>query len=111
MMFPTPHVIEVRDRVQGQTDAFGNEVVGWSTWRSLSVMGWAQVISSEPKTVGTDRVVIDLEIYSPTTVAASSQLRFPDGKVGEVVGEPMDCNRGPWDYQPGYVLRCRYVNG
>lgn len=105
------HRIEVREQFLGELDAFGNPVVSWTAWRELMVFGWIETDSTEPKTVGTDRVVIDLEIYSPTTVTASSQLRLPDGKVGEVVGEPMDCNRGPWDYQPGYVLRCRHVNG
>ena len=111
MGFPTPHTIEVRDRVDGALDAFGDEVVEWADWRPMGVMGWAPTTTTEPKTVGVDRVVVDLEVFSPATVTARSQVRLPDGRIFDVVGEPEDWNRGPFGYAPGYVFNLRRVDG
>ena len=111
MTLPTPWTIEVRDRVQGQTDAFGNEVVGWSAWRSLSVMGWAQVSSSGPKVVGDDRVVVDLEVYSPERIEPRSEFRLPDGRTFYALGDPEDWNHGPFGFAPGFVVNGRHVVG
>lgn len=111
-LMPTPHTIEVRDRTDGPVDVFGDAEVTWGPWRDLRVYYIAPVSSTEPKVVGTDRIVVDVEVGVPELPPTGlGQFRLADGRVFEVVGTPEDWNQGPFDFHPGFVINGRCVSG
>lgn len=80
---PAPHAVGVHSYVPGGAkDAYGREVPAWTPALntdgvSVAAHGWANPKNDEPKMVGHDRVVIDLELYLPGCVVVN--LRRAEG--------------------------------
>ncbi|UQE73843.1 hypothetical protein MYK68_14000 [Gordonia sp. PP30] len=113
MSLPARYVIEVRELIDGPLDDFGDAGQMWSEWAPHRIIGWGVPATAEPKTAGHDRVVVDLELYVPTTFPALShrgQVRL-GGAVYDVVGEPERCDGNPFGWNPGGTLNLRRVVG
>lgn len=111
-MFPTPYTVQRLPYVEGATDAHGNPVESWGAPEDVAVYGWAAPNSTEPKLAGHDRVVVDVEVYAPTSFAGPrDKVTLPAGKTYRVEGEPEDYNHGPFGWQPGYVVNLSRVEG
>jgi hypothetical protein len=76
------------------------------------VYGWAPVSSEEPKVVGHDRVIVEMELLVPPgfIVAPQDLIDLDDGQY-EVVGWPEDYTKGPFAFMPGKVVNLRKVEG
>lgn len=108
---PAKEPIEIRRRLESTaSDVFG-DVEEFSAWEPALVYFWNQVSSSEPKLVGTDRVVVDLEVGAPFGLSDQDEFRLPDGREFSVVGSSEDMNHGPFDFRPGFVINGRHVRG
>lgn len=93
-------------------DELGNETESWSSPVSVLVFGWEPPKSTEPVLAGHDRVVVDLRLYAPKSMAPAPRDRVVvDGEQFEVIGWPEDPNNNPW-FKPGLVtVNLRRVEG
>ncbi|MGJ6980029.1 hypothetical protein ACSDQ9_05790 [Aestuariimicrobium soli] len=94
----------------GVTGAHGNATTTYAPAVERMVYGIAPTSSTEPKTVGKDRVVVQLEVFSPWAAAPADRLVIGT-RIYDVVGESEDLNRGPFGYQPGYVINLVRADG
>lgn len=91
---------------EGPRDAHGGTSDIWADPVPRMVFGWAPVRSDEPKTVGLNRVVVDVELFSPWPAAPKDRITI-DSRVFEVEGESEDWNHGPFGFAPGFVINLR----
>ena len=102
--------VEVITWSGGEADAHGNTVDAYAEPVPRYVYGWAPTSSTEPKTVGPNRVVVDLEVFSPFTLQPKDRV-VVHGRTYEVEGECEDWNHGPFGHRPGFVVNLRRVDG
>lgn len=94
----------------GFEDAHGNTVDAWALPVERTARGWAPTSSHEPKIVGKDRVVVDVEMFTDWPAGHRDRVTF-GGRRYLVVGESEDWNHGPFGFAPGHVINLRRVDG
>lgn len=94
----------------GVPDGYGGFEPGWSPPEVVDVFGWAPAGSTEPKTVGENRVIVSIEVFAPFPLQAKDKVTI-SGKLYDVIGEPEDWNHGPYGHQPGYVINLKRIDG
>ncbi|CRY79885.1 hypothetical protein SAMN05421776_11759 [Nocardia farcinica] len=118
-MFPTPYTVQTRTYRQGPgRDPRGSLIESWDFPVSQSVIGWAAPQSTEPKVIGHDRVVIEVELFVPPgfRVGPKDRVIIPatgvmPAKEYFAVGYPEDFCFGPFAFQPGYVVNLIRAEG
>lgn len=104
------HPVRLSVWTPGGATSHGRTPGTFSDPQDRMVYGWAVPTSDEPKTVGENRLVVDLVVYAPWTCSDKDRITIL-GRDFEVTGEPEDYNRGPFGWQPGYVINCRRIRG
>lgn len=105
---PANYVVGLCSFSEDGEDAHGNPVEAWSDPVEQPVCWWASPTArgdqGEPKLAGHDRVVIDLELCTPTGFPAGPHDRVVvEGRMFEVLGYAEDYTHGPW-WDPGVVV-------
>jgi hypothetical protein len=79
---------------------------------STPVYGWAVPQTTEPLTVGHDRVIVDVQLFAPpgTPITPYDWVDLPDGQY-EVLGAPDDYTHSPFGSGGGLVFNMRKVTG
>ncbi|WP_069164908.1 hypothetical protein [Nocardia altamirensis] len=120
MSFPLRGVIGHHRHRDGGIDAHGNPVPIYTPPANepgipIRVYGWGPAHSTEPDLAGHDRVVIEVEVFTPPQFrpAPRDLIDLPSGPPGryEVIGVAAEANHGPFDWQPGNVITIRKVDG
>lgn len=117
MTFPTPYTVGHHARVAGGLDSYRDPDTFTPAKGDLGTphpaYGWAAPQSSEPKIVGHDRTVVEVELYCPADFnpGPGDLIDLPTGKQYVVIGEPEDHNHGFHEWQPGNVINLRRVEG
>jgi hypothetical protein len=102
---------EKRARLPG-FDGNGNPRFGFEAARRQGVYGWQDTNSFEPKLAGPERIVVDVELFTPESFECAPKDRvYLNGTRFEVVGYPEDANNGPFGFRPGYLVNLRRVEG
>lgn len=95
--FPVRVPVVLERLVKGAKDALGNPVESWEEPVTVNVVGVEPAVSSEPVTVGPNRVVVDAKLYSPISVGFGPGDRVTvNGIRFLVVGFPGRADLGPW---------------
>ena len=112
-VYPTPYVAQTQKFSEGpERDARGNLVKKWAAKVDQPVIGWAAPVSTDPKTVGTNRIVVQVELYTPEGFDCGDQDKVTVGGVEYfAIGWPEDYCNGPFGFRPGYVVNLRRVSG
>lgn len=117
MKFPTPFTVGWHVYSTTTTDGYNRQVPAYTPEKTAegtpkAVYGWANPTNTEPKLAGHDRVVVDVELYTPPgfNPGPHDLIDLPQGQF-EVIGYPEDYNHGPFGFQPGYVVNLRRVEG
>lgn len=117
MSFPTPFTVGHHTYSSTTEDDYGREGITFTPARDAdgvekAVYGWANPTGTEPKLAGHDRVVVEMELYSPPAFNPGPHdlIDLPGGQF-EVIGYPEDYTHGPFGFQPGYVINLRRVEG
>lgn len=90
------------------TDAYGNEVDTWGPGQSKKFVTFNNPQTTEPKIVGHERDVVDLELVVLADfgrVSAKDRMVI-DGDTYDVIGRPEDYTRNPFRRDFG----CRVIN-
>lgn len=95
--------VTVRRWSAGAADGYGGVLDTWGAAESFPVDGWAPAGSSEPKTVGLNRVVVDRELFAPAPLHHKDRVTI-GGEVFDVEGEAEDWTQGPFGFTPGFVI-------
>lgn len=110
MTFPLAQTVQHLPFVAGVEDSHGNPIGSWDTPVEVAVYGWASPTSTEPKLAGHDRVIVDVEMFAPSTWPGHARDRVTvAGATFEVIGEPEDYNHGPFGWEPGVVVNLQLV--
>jgi len=116
-MFPTRFTVGLHTYSAGAGDDYNPSTPVYTPAKiaagvSARVYGWAPVSSAEPKVVGHDRVVVEMELLVPPNFAVAPQdlIDLDDGQY-EVIGWPEDYTKGPFGFTPGKVINLRKVEG
>ena len=104
------HTVQHEVWSAGPADGHGNVSDMWAEPTDRPVYGWSQRSSSEPKQVGANRLVVDLEMFSPWGAATKDRVTIL-GRRFEVVGESEDWNHGPFGWHPGFVVNLVRIDG
>lgn len=112
MSFPLAQTVQHEPYIPGAVDSHGNPIRTWGPPVDVEVYGWSSPSSTEPKMAGHDRVIVDVEVYAPSTwiVHAHDHVTV-GGTVHDVIGEPEDYNHGPFRWKPGIVVNLQRVKG
>lgn len=112
MTYPTPYTVTTEAYIKGVTDPFGNPVDSWGPPVTQVVIGWAPPVSTEPKIAGHDRIIVDLELYTPSVFSASPRDRITiDGQKYSVIGYPEGTEGNPFLWSPGKVVNLQKIEG
>lgn len=110
-MIPTPFTVQRIRRTPNGENALG-QAIYTETVTTVAVYGWQPSSELERYTAAlAGRTVTDLKLLSPTGDFASSDAVVIDGVAYEVDGLVENCNTGPFDFSPGYVINLRRVSG
>lgn len=111
--FPAPFTVQTMEFQKTGMDSHGNPVQSWDNPQPQRVFGWAVANSAQPKYVGADRTIVDVELYVPPgfTAGPRDRITVPPGWLFEVVGYPEDYNHGPFNWSPGLVVNLVRVEG
>ncbi len=107
------HSVEVRHRVDGGTDDFGNTVRSWSDWSVHVVYGWGAPTTEEPVYAGHDRELVEVLLLVPPEfphVGHRDQVKL-DGEVFEAIGSSQMFTANPFGWNPGGTVNLRRVVG
>lgn len=112
-MFPTPYTVQTSEFTKSGTDSHGNPVETWADPIEQRVYGWAAPNSVQPKYLGQERTLVDVELYTPAgfTAGPRDRITLPDGKTFEAIGYPEDYTHGPFNWSPGLVVNLLRVEG
>ena len=95
------HKIHVRHLTVTGEDGFGNPVTTLGDPEEVRVYSIGPAYSTESERL----VQTGLTIGSPSDYGITSgDVLVIKGSEWQVEGEVVDCNLGPWDYAPGYVI-------
>ena len=103
-MFEFPFTVYVHTYSAGSNDGYGVAAATYTpakntTGTAISAF-WAAPYSSEPRPIGHDRVVADVELFVPKGTAISAHdlvdLAANGSQQYEVIGDPQDYNHGPF---------------
>lgn len=114
MTFQATHTVAVREFVDGDVDDMGVPAEGWTTWVNHQVYGWGAPTSSEPKTAGHDRELVDIELLVPPNFPSLShraQVRLYGGDIFDVIGSVERYDHSPFGWDPGGVVNLKRVIG
>lgn len=112
MTFPVRMSVGWCRYAPARRDVHGRDVAAWEPAVRLDAYGVAPAGSREPRTVGENRVVEELELLVPSVAGVGPQDRILiDGVAYQVVGVPADYDRGPFGWRPGGVIRLMRVEG
>lgn len=94
-------------------DAHGNEIEAWDSPVEQLAYGWSTPNSTEPKTVGENRVVVQVELLTPEgfEIGPRDKVSLPGQGELMVIGFPEDFNNGPFGFRPGLVVNLRRADG
>ncbi len=111
MTFPTPYTVKHSVFNGTGQDSRGNDASSWSTPSDVKVIGWAPAWV-ESTDGHSSRVVADIDLLIPPTLAVSVRDRFtlPAEGACEVVAVE-DCNHGFHQWTPGSVVKLKRVTG
>ncbi|KZM68473.1 hypothetical protein [Nocardia terpenica] len=111
-MLPTPYTVVVSDYSERHTEA-GRLVTEWTPRSQREpVYGWGPPQTSEPKIIGYDRLVVEVELLAPPTfsVKPNDRVRL-GGSDYRVIGYAEDYTHGPFGFRPGVVVNLRRFEG
>ncbi|GAA4758746.1 hypothetical protein [Gordonia alkaliphila] len=114
MSFPTRYLVEVREFVDGPPDDFGVAEPAWTEWASTAVYGWGAPNTTEPKTAGHDRQIVELEVLVPPgfpDLSHRAQVRLPGLGEFDVIGSVERYDHSPFGWNPGAVVNVKKVHG
>ena len=120
--FPLRYWVGHRSRMSSGTDALGNTTSQWAEPEPRRVYGWGAPHGTEPKTVGHDRDVVEIELLVPPDYISQPGDRVvldfdvasydPDTAVEyDVIGAAEMYTANPFGFDPGGVVNLRRVNG
>ncbi|KAA0021809.1 hypothetical protein [Antrihabitans cavernicola] len=95
-------------------DPRGNKVKRWAPAVEQRAICWgpANANQAEPKVVGHDRVVVELELCVPEGFDVGPQDKvIIAGAEYDAIGYPEDFNNGPFGFRPGMVVNLKRVEG
>lgn len=112
MTFPLMFTVGHRVFGEGVEDDLGNPVESWSPPVIKPVYGWGAPQSSEPKTAGHNREVVEVELLVPPGFSCSARDRMVlDGVEFDVIGAPEHYDHNPFGWNPGGVVNLKVVSG
>lgn len=101
----------------GADDGYGNPLPTYDPPKdqpgtSYNVLGWVTSAPPVESRGGEDRVIIDLQLFAPTSFPANAyDIVDAGGTQYEVIGSGEDYTSGPW-WNPGMVVwNLRNVTG
>ncbi len=110
--FPTPYSVLHAPFTPGPEDGLGNAVDGWAPAVLRPVYGAGPTMSTEPKVVGQNRVVVDAVLLVPPGAPYGPRDRVTlAGNLFEVVGYEESTEFNPFEKHFGAAVNLRRVEG
>lgn len=112
MTFPTPHTVGHEVFTGASRDGMGNDIETWAQTVDVKVIAY-QPSMVESLNGHTSRVVADVDMATPPTLAVSVRDRFIlPGEPGKFeVMAIDDANHGFQGWKPGSVIKLKRVTG
>lgn len=111
--FPTPYTVGHRELTSDGDDGHGNTVARHADPVTRRVIGFGPPKTSEPKIVGQDREVVELELAIPPDFGSckDGDIEIVNGLEYVVVGAPETAVGNPFRWVPGAVVNLKRVEG
>ncbi len=110
--FPTPYSITHAVFIPDAEDALGNAIDKWAQATTRPAYGAGPIMSTEPKTVGQNRVVVDVVLLVPPGAPYGPRDRVRlAGNLFEVVGYEESTEFNPFEKHFGAAVNLRRVEG
>lgn len=109
------HTLHVRRYVAGSEDAHGNATGTHGTTVEWLVWGLAPGAMAEPNLANRDTSEVVWSVLAPAddSIPSGRDLVVVDGEDFEVLGDPKDYTRGPWEsaHFAGVVVELKRTEG